>query len=279
MHGDRGQGRWERRTADLPRGVRLDWVRSPSFGRDVGFLIYLPPGIFSGSDGRLPVLYWLHGLEMDPTAGLYLAGLLGQAIRAGHAPRMAVVFVDGLADSYYCDSADGERPVETMIVRELVPYVDGAYRTIRRREARAVEGFSMGGFGALHLGLKHPNVFGSISALGAAAREPAAMACERPQALEHVFGGDAQRYRRECPHGLLQLGVEGLRGRTPVRLIVGADDPLAACNRQLHRMLRRLRVEHSFEVPPGVGHSDEAIYRALGDRAFQFYSRVFGLPR
>ena len=49
-----------------------------------------------------------------------------------------------------------------MIVKELTPHVDATYRTIARREDRAVEGFSMGGYGAAHLGFKYPEVFGIV---------------------------------------------------------------------------------------------------------------------
>ena len=72
---------------------------------------------------------------------------LAAAIRAGKAPAMIVVLVNGIAASFYCDSPNGKLPVDSVIIKELIPHVDQTYRTIARREARAVEGFSMGGYG------------------------------------------------------------------------------------------------------------------------------------
>jgi len=57
----------------------------------------------------------------------------------------------------YCDSRDGKYPLETVIVSDLIPHVDAACRTIAAREGRGLDGFSMGGFGAAHLGFKYPD--------------------------------------------------------------------------------------------------------------------------
>jgi enterochelin esterase-like enzyme len=80
---------------------------------------------------------------------------------------MILVGVDGinaLGGSFYADS-----PVTGMwaqaIHRDLVTYIDGNYRSVPRADARGVAGFSMGGFGALDLAMRHPDVFGSVYAL------------------------------------------------------------------------------------------------------------------
>ena len=77
---------------------------------------------------------------------------------------MIAVFVNGLAgNTMYCDTPDGKYPVESVIMKDLIPHVDATYRTVASREGRAVEGFSMGGFGAAHFGFKYPEVFGVVS--------------------------------------------------------------------------------------------------------------------
>ena len=65
----------------------------------------------------------------------------------GKAPEVILVFPKGRHYSWYCDSADGTKPVETVIIKELIPHIDRTYRTVARREGRAIEGSSMGGFG------------------------------------------------------------------------------------------------------------------------------------
>ncbi|MGF2030440.1 alpha/beta hydrolase-fold protein, partial [Lactococcus lactis] len=51
---------------------------------------------------------------------------------------------------------------ENFIARDLVDYVDAHYRTIPHRSSRGLVGHSMGGYGATRIGLKHPDVFGSL---------------------------------------------------------------------------------------------------------------------
>ena len=57
------------------------------------------------------------------------------------------------------------RPLESVIIKELIPHVDQTYRTLAKRETRSVEGFSMGGFGAFHYLLVHPEMFAGVSSL------------------------------------------------------------------------------------------------------------------
>ena len=73
--------------------------------------------------------------------------------------------VHGLRDSFYCDTADGQIPVESVIIQDWIPHLDRYYRTLEHRNQRILEGFSMGGFGAAHLGFKYPEIFGAVSIL------------------------------------------------------------------------------------------------------------------
>ena len=61
---------------------------------------------------------------------------------------MIVVLPNGLKDGWWVDMADGSQPVESVILKDLIPHVDATYRTISDRRGRAVEGFSMGAGGA-----------------------------------------------------------------------------------------------------------------------------------
>ena len=85
------------------------------------------------------------------------------ADEAGAAPACLVVFVNGLPSGMYVDWKDGSTPVESMIVKDLVPHIDATWRTIATREGRMLDGFSMGGYGAARLGFKHANLFRAVS--------------------------------------------------------------------------------------------------------------------
>lgn len=79
---------------------------------------------------------------------------------------------------------------ETCIVRELVPHIDANYRTVAAREGRSLHGYSMGGFGALKLGFKHPEVFGSVVAHAATLADAAQRKDNLGKVFTKMFGAD-----------------------------------------------------------------------------------------
>ena len=85
---------------------------------------------------------------------------------------MIVVYASGGSQTNYCDSYDGKYLAETTVIKELIPYIDKNYRTIASRDGRAVQGMSMGGFGAMRLALKYPDLFSSVVAFAGGYRWP-----------------------------------------------------------------------------------------------------------
>ncbi|MBN1238727.1 MAG: esterase, partial [Gammaproteobacteria bacterium] len=61
---------------------------------------------------------------------------------------------------------------EGFIARDLVDYVDSRYRTLAKRESRGLSGHSMGGYGTLRIGMKHPDTFSSIYAMSSCCLTP-----------------------------------------------------------------------------------------------------------
>ena len=129
--------------------------------RDV--FVYLPPSYYD-SDKKYPVLFYLHGHQESP--GGYFASstpLFDESAEAGN-QEFIVVFVDGASQhggSFYVNSVVTGN-WEDYVVNEVVGYVDKNYRTIANKDSRGIFGFSMGGFGALNLAMKHPDVFGAV---------------------------------------------------------------------------------------------------------------------
>jgi S-formylglutathione hydrolase FrmB len=131
--------------------------------------VYLPPGYAESGTVRYPVLYLLHGIGggfTDWTKHWDLRGSMDALIAAG-TPPFLVVMPNGanrLGGGFYMDS-----PVsggwETYLVRELVPRIDAEFRTIAAPASRGVAGHSMGGFGALRLAMRFPDLFGSVYAM------------------------------------------------------------------------------------------------------------------
>jgi S-formylglutathione hydrolase FrmB len=134
-------------------------------------IVYLPPGYSAQSQRRYPVLYILHGyggFNLQHTTEWEQWGLMQgvqDAIVSGTAQPMIVVqpnsfMPDGQCSLYFNHGpgSDG-KPWGDYIWKDVVNYIDTNYRTIPRRESRAIGGYSFGGQGALSLALNHPQVF------------------------------------------------------------------------------------------------------------------------
>ncbi|MDR0353702.1 MAG: hypothetical protein LBI02_10305, partial [Opitutaceae bacterium] len=255
-------------------GLERHTFDSAAAGEKVSYLICLPPGYRekSAATARYPVLYWLHGLGGSQWGAPGFCERLRAAIAAGKAPSMLVVFVNGMVDSFYCDAAAARRPVETVIIHELIPHIDATWRTIAAREGRAIEGFSMGGFGAAHLGFKHPGLFGAVSMIDAALIDAATLENRHTAIFQHVFGGDADRFRAAHPLALAEKNAAQIRDRIRIRQVCG---PLVRPNRALHEKLAALGIAHEFRVLAGAPHNQQVFYERLGDDNWLFYQRAF----
>ncbi len=134
--------------------------------------VYLPPGYDKKKE--YPTLYFLPGFGVRHTSflngrfyGFNLSRIMDSLIAKKAIPEMIVVIPNGLnslAGSYYVNSA-ASGDWENYITEELVNHIDNNYSTIKKSSQRAISGHSMGGFGALHLAFRHPDIFGSVFAL------------------------------------------------------------------------------------------------------------------
>lgn len=135
-------------------------------------VVYLPPGYDAAGDVRHPTVVVLTGFTgraespfQLPAFGEALHHRLDRLIAEGKIPPMVVASPDcftALGGSQYVDSAAVGR-YETFVVREFVPWLDRTFRTIPAARHRGVVGKSSGGYGALLLGMKHPDVFGALA--------------------------------------------------------------------------------------------------------------------
>src|SRR6185369_13409455 len=134
--------------------------------------IWLPPSYARESTRRYPVIYWLAGYsgtgEMMFSGNPWQPGLgerLDRLVDSGAMGEAIVVAPDCFTrwgGAQYLDSpALGN--YETHVVREVVPAIDARFRTVAGREARAIGGKSSGGFGALVLAMRHPDLFSAVA--------------------------------------------------------------------------------------------------------------------
>ena len=155
--------KWVNPPAASPPGCSHQTLRSNAMNRDVGFNVCVPSQ-YAASTDRYPVIYWLHGAGGDESAALYVADHLQRAIASGTVSPAIMVFPNGGKKTEYRDWREQNIMPETMIIRELIPWIDSHYRTVALPLARALEGMSMGANGALKLAFKYPEMFGSVVA-------------------------------------------------------------------------------------------------------------------
>ena len=261
-----------------PAGLHYRTFKSHLAGSEVSYLVYLPPDYETSTTRRYPVVYWLHGFEGNTRAGAVFVKPLDVAIHAGQAPAMIVVLVNGLRASFYCDSPDGRRPVDRVITRELIPHVDQTYRTMAARETRAVEGFSMGGYGAAHLGFKHPELFGLVSILSGALTDSVEWGPLKPPQggrRKMMQSADKAYFEANDLATVIRKNADAIRGKTTVRMVVGGEDTLLPNNQALHEFLAELKIDHDYEVVPQVAHDSRLVYEKLGARAFGWYLKAW----
>lgn len=195
-----------------PLPVKTVEFRGESVGRTLKYNICLPAG-YETSTERYPVLYLLHGFSSNYTAW----ERLGVPFYAQFY-QMIVVMPDG-GNSWYVNWArsDGgqKNAWEDFMVKDLIGHVDSNFRTIAKREGRAINGLSMGGYGGMVLGLRHPDLFCSIgSESGALAF--AATAKEAVQRAKEDKDDDATPPRSDAPNPVIGIpGFSSQRERTP----------------------------------------------------------------
>jgi endo-1,4-beta-xylanase len=269
--------RWVEPDESDANGAKYHKFASQTLRREVSYQIYLPPQYDEHPSRRFPVIYWLHGLGGNQRGGtLTFLPQVKQAIGDSSLPPTIVVFVNGMVSSFYCDWPDGQRPMESIIVKDLIPHIDATYRTIARREARAIEGYSMGGYGAGHLGFKYPELFGTVVIdAGALLQNISGRGRKTGVGFAGAWGGDQTRFDAEHPKTLVAKNVEQIRGKQNIRIACGGDDGLLPRNRELDELLTKLNINHQFEVVDGIAHNAALYYAKLGTQGLAIHRQAF----
>jgi putative tributyrin esterase len=232
-------------------------LKSELIGKVLPYNALLPPGYFK-SNKRYPVLYLLHGLFGHHDDWITRTNLAEYAASYD----LIIITPEG-NDSWYVDSATVPTDkYESYFVREVIPDVDGRYRTIKDRRARGVAGLSMGGYGALKFGLKYRDYFAFAGSLSGAL-DPANRSEEHPgfawdilrPSLTAVFGPANSRARQV--NDLHQIArnftAADISSLPYLYFDCGLEDGFLATNRELAEILVSKKIAHQYRQLPG-GH-------------------------
>jgi enterochelin esterase-like enzyme len=151
--------------------VFLETFRSQAIGRDYKYTVYLPDS-YKTDQKRYPVLYLLHGAGGDENEWVAKGGLREtmDALIARRLIKPMVVVMPGHTAAWWVDGA--KEKGETALLKEVLPHAEGRYRIDAVRGNRLIAGLSAGGFGALNLVMKYPQMFAAAAILSPAIYDP-----------------------------------------------------------------------------------------------------------
>ena len=165
---------------DVPHGkVTQVLFNSPSTGVFRRAFVYTPPQYDADSDARYPVLYLQHGWGEDETAWSVQGHanlIMDNLIAEGKIKPFIIVMTYGMTNEIKFGSGFRNfnyHEFETVLVDELVPYIDANFRTVADKQHRAMAGLSMGGMETRNITLARPEVFGYYGLLSGGVYTPA----------------------------------------------------------------------------------------------------------
>ena len=253
-------------------------IQSKVLGRPVRYTVLLPPSFDAEKSRRYAVLYYLHGLGDNEQTLVNLGGWdLVEHLIETHEIGEFLIVTPSAGRSFYINSRDGRERYEDFLLQELIPAVEQRYRGLGTRAGRAVSGTSMGGYGALRLAFRYPNLFIAASA------HMAALAEDLPQTLKEVFGKglaafgdpfDDRFWKENSPFTAARRS--GSLASLKIYFDCGRQDDYGfdAGAQALHELLTKRGVAHEFHLYPGR-HNGEYVAAHFPD-ALRFHSRAFG---
>ena len=260
--------------------VECNFVPSKILARSVPYCIVLPASFDADKTKHFPILYELHGLG-DNEQFFVHSGLwnLVENQRERHELKDFLIATPAGGASFYINSRDGKIRYEDFLLQEFFPFIEKKYRALPGRANRAISGVSMGGYGALHLAFRHPQLFSSVSAHSAALIEKLPAFVNAPQSprsriLGAVFGipPDIAFWNANSPLTLVRsANLAGLK----IYFDCGDEDEYGfdAGAAALDKILTARKIAHEFHIYPG--RHDPGYFAAHIPASLAFHSRLF----
>jgi S-formylglutathione hydrolase len=237
----------------------------------------------AGHEGRL--LLQLHGGGSSAEELAFLKPLIDLAWGRSELPPMLLVCASTPPFGFYMDSSDGSELWETFLVDEFLPHLRQTFRVGIERKSSAIIGMSMGGYGALKIAFRRPELFFAVSAVEPGILPALSLSDLTPRNLLFIV------------ESLAALGVqppdEGhFSANNPASILVKNRDKIVATGLHiymeagsadairlhegtefLHRLLWKLDVPHEYRHVLGAGHIGPSLERRYID-ALSFIGRA-----
>jgi S-formylglutathione hydrolase FrmB len=264
---------------------RAECVSLPSkiLARTVPYCVLLPPSYDAEKTRRYPILYLLHGLGDNEEMLVHSGGMnLVEDMWEQHQLGEFLIVTPAGGASFYINSRDGKRRYEDFFLEEFMPGVEKRYRAQAGRGTRGLAGISMGGYGALHIAFRHPQLFAAVGAHSAALIEKMpnisaqnSQQIGRLRVLGDAFGSpfDSVFWNQNDPEAIARTAnLAGLK----IYFDCGSEDDYGfdAGAEALDKLLTSRNIPHEFHLYPG-GHNWSYFAEHL-PASLEFEFHVFG---
>ena len=239
------------------------------------FFVYLPQGYETGNQ-QYRVLYHLHGAGVQESWAGYdcngIGGKMDEMVAAGAIEPMIVVCpVDPTKFSMWSDSKDGTILASSGIIQDIIPYVDSNYRTIASKEGRAIQGFSMGGFGSAMNGFKYHHLFKAVIIWDGALHDWNTLTTNRASIARTMFSNDEAHFDDWSPWRWAEESADADIDLFMVVGTMGATRDFASRYKPFLESTGRDFVYKDSECP----HNLFCMLDEYGEDAFRFLAQSF----
>jgi S-formylglutathione hydrolase FrmB len=227
----------------------------------VEYSVYLPPD-YETSRRSYPVLYLLHGYSDDETGWIQYGeanSIADRGITNGDFSPFIIVIPDGKA-TWYINNINGSDPWEDMFVQEFIPFIEKEFRVRSKKEFRAIGGLSMGGYGALMLSMRNPQLFSVCVAMSAAifTDEEILTSDIHDRYFGDIFGSRpvngvvSEYWKAHSPLHLIDRTDKELLRSVRFYIDCGDDDFIYKGNSALYVKMRNMNIPHEYRVRDGA---------------------------
>ena len=223
-------------------------IHSAAMNKDISVTVLLPAAYAADQNKHFPVIYFLDGFGGN---GQRILAAFCKDTISKQADDLNVVMVSlGAVNTWYFDSPiNPASRWQTFLTTELIPYVDSHYRTVAKREGRAITGLSMGGHGAFYTAFRHPDLFVAAGATsGGVDIRPFPKNWDIAKQL-----GTLEECAKNWEENTVINNLSGLpKANLSIIFDCGESDFFLNVNRALDKSLTDLGVKHTYTEYPGA---------------------------